>query len=191
MLFVPPAHPGSSYVLDGANCSTRWYLVVLQVKEILAEDSNVQPVSSPVTVCGDIHGQFHDLIKLFQTGGEVPSTNYIFMVRSVWFWSGGGCTTHGAQEWTAGANARRPLSRCAPVGAHRRPLNPAPGTTPFSTLSWARLHATGRGCPVNCGPYGLHASSAPLALRVPTPTPLADTCPLLSTSSDTDAGVAQ
>jgi hypothetical protein len=51
-----------------------------QVKEILVEESNVQPVNSPVTVCGDIHGQFHDLMKLFQTGGHVPSTNYIFMV---------------------------------------------------------------------------------------------------------------
>ena len=57
-------------------------LCLLQVKEILIEESNVQPVNSPVTVCGDIHGQFHDLMKLFQTGGHVPDTNYIFMVRS-------------------------------------------------------------------------------------------------------------
>lgn len=54
-----------------------------QVKEILIEESNVQPVNSPVTVCGDIHGQFHDLMKLFQTGGHVPETNYIFMVSFV------------------------------------------------------------------------------------------------------------
>lgn len=53
---------------------------ISQVKEILIEESNVQPVNSPVTVCGDIHGQFHDLMKLFQTGGHVPETNYIFMV---------------------------------------------------------------------------------------------------------------
>jgi Calcineurin-like phosphoesterase len=52
-----------------------------QVKEILVEESNVQPVNSPVTVCGDIHGQFHDLMKLFDTAGDVPGTNYIFMVR--------------------------------------------------------------------------------------------------------------
>lgn len=49
------------------------------VREMLLEESNVQPVASPVTVCGDIHGQFYDLLELFRTGGEMPTTNYIFM----------------------------------------------------------------------------------------------------------------
>lgn len=53
------------------------------VKQILIEESNVVSVSSPVTVCGDIHGQFFDLLELFRCGGEIPNTNYIFMVRCV------------------------------------------------------------------------------------------------------------
>lgn len=55
-------------------------ILCTKVKEILMEESNVTPVSSPVTVCGDIHGQFFDLIeKLFPTGGEIPQTKYIFI----------------------------------------------------------------------------------------------------------------
>jgi len=49
------------------------------VKEILMEESNVQPVNSPVTVCGDIHGQFYDLLELFHQGGHIPDSSYIFM----------------------------------------------------------------------------------------------------------------
>jgi serine/threonine-protein phosphatase 6 catalytic subunit len=50
-----------------------------KVKEILIEESNVQPVKAPVTICGDIHGQFHDLLELFNKGGEIPQSRYIFM----------------------------------------------------------------------------------------------------------------
>ena len=66
-----------------------------KAKEILAKESNVQEVimiyiiiidqcccvqvKCPVTVCGDVHGQFHDLMELFRIGGKSPDTNYLFM----------------------------------------------------------------------------------------------------------------
>ncbi|OJT12258.1 Serine/threonine-protein phosphatase 6 catalytic subunit [Trametes pubescens] len=52
-----------------------------RVRSILLEESNIQPVSSPVTICGDIHGQFWDLLELLRKGGPVPETSYIFMAR--------------------------------------------------------------------------------------------------------------
>jgi len=48
-------------------------------KEILQKEENVQPVKAPVTICGDVHGQFHDLAELFKIGGSLPDTNYLFM----------------------------------------------------------------------------------------------------------------
>ncbi|ORY16763.1 Metallo-dependent phosphatase-like protein [Clohesyomyces aquaticus] len=50
-----------------------------KARELLIEEGNVVGVDAPVTICGDIHGQFHDLMELFRVGGDVPDTNYLFM----------------------------------------------------------------------------------------------------------------
>ncbi|KAI7744636.1 hypothetical protein M8C21_001245, partial [Ambrosia artemisiifolia] len=51
----------------------------LKAMEILVEESNVQRVDAPVTICGDIHGQFYDMKELFKVGGDCPKTNYLFL----------------------------------------------------------------------------------------------------------------
>ncbi|KAI0136019.1 Metallo-dependent phosphatase [Hypoxylon sp. NC0597] len=50
-----------------------------KARELLIEEGNVVTVTAPVTICGDIHGQFHDLMELFRVGGDPPDTNYLFM----------------------------------------------------------------------------------------------------------------
>jgi serine/threonine-protein phosphatase 6 catalytic subunit len=55
-------------------------LLCARVREILVEESNIQPVRAPVTIAGDIHGQFWDVKELLRRGGMVPDTSYIFMV---------------------------------------------------------------------------------------------------------------
>eukprot|EP01002_Notosolenus_urceolatus_P004493 NODE_2186_length_1179_cov_9.623894_g1811_i0.p1 GENE.NODE_2186_length_1179_cov_9.623894_g1811_i0~~NODE_2186_length_1179_cov_9.623894_g1811_i0.p1 ORF type:complete len:316 (+),score=50.31 NODE_2186_length_1179_cov_9.623894_g1811_i0:174-1121(+) len=50
-----------------------------QAREIFGQENNVQPVKAPVTVCGDVHGQFHDLMELLRITGKPPDTNVLFM----------------------------------------------------------------------------------------------------------------
>ena len=50
-----------------------------KLKEILVEESNVQPVSAPVIIATGFKGHFWDLLKLFDTGGWPPNQSYIFL----------------------------------------------------------------------------------------------------------------
>ena len=46
---------------------------------VLKEEPNVLRINSPCTICGDIHGQFVDLVEIFRICGNVPDTNYLFL----------------------------------------------------------------------------------------------------------------
>lgn len=61
-------------------------LTTLEVKAILAKSRSIfmeQPtllkLSPPVKIVGDIHGQFFDLIRIFESCGYPPYTNYLFL----------------------------------------------------------------------------------------------------------------
>ena len=36
-------------------------------------------IQAPVTICRDTHGQYTDLLRLFEVGAHPPETNYLFL----------------------------------------------------------------------------------------------------------------
>ncbi|KFD51770.1 hypothetical protein M514_07297, partial [Trichuris suis] len=54
-------------------------MVIKLARDVLMNEETVLQLSSPVTICGDIHGQYFDLEELFTLGGQVPETRYLFL----------------------------------------------------------------------------------------------------------------
>ncbi|BAF23875.1 serine/threonine-protein phosphatase PP1-like [Oryza sativa Japonica Group] len=48
-------------------------------KDIFLSQPNLLELEAPINVCGDIHGQFSDLLRLFEFGGLPPTANYLFL----------------------------------------------------------------------------------------------------------------
>jgi len=46
---------------------------------IFSEQDMLLDLEAPLNLCGDIHGQFHDLLRIFENGGYPPTSNYLFL----------------------------------------------------------------------------------------------------------------
>lgn len=54
-------------------------LLCHMLKQQLLAVPNIMALQSPISVVGDIHGQFHDLLEIFRIGNSPPHTNYLFL----------------------------------------------------------------------------------------------------------------
>ncbi|EDV24142.1 uncharacterized protein TRIADDRAFT_27087 [Trichoplax adhaerens] len=54
-------------------------MLCLKSREIFLSQPILLELSAPLKICGDIHGQYNDLLRLFDTGGYPPDSNYLFL----------------------------------------------------------------------------------------------------------------
>jgi serine/threonine-protein phosphatase 2B catalytic subunit len=83
-LFLPNGLPNLEFLKDHFTKEGRLQeYQVIKILEMgadaLRKEPNLLKVAAPVTVCGDIHGQFYDLLKLFEVGGDPKETSYLFL----------------------------------------------------------------------------------------------------------------
>lgn len=48
-------------------------------REIFQSQPMLLELEAPINVCGDVHGQFHDLLRIFDAAGWPPEANYLFL----------------------------------------------------------------------------------------------------------------
>lgn len=50
-----------------------------RVREVFMEQPMLLELEAPLSLCGDVHGQYHDLLRIFEHGGFPPQSNYLFL----------------------------------------------------------------------------------------------------------------
>jgi serine/threonine-protein phosphatase PP1 catalytic subunit len=53
--------------------------IVRAAREIFLQQPMLLEISAPVNICGDTHGQYSDMLRLFEIGGFPPESNYLFL----------------------------------------------------------------------------------------------------------------
>jgi len=53
-------------------------LLCYRAKPVLLHQPMLLELEAPLKICGDVHGQYSDLLRLFEYGGFPPVSNYLF-----------------------------------------------------------------------------------------------------------------
>ncbi|CAK5266188.1 unnamed protein product [Mycena citricolor] len=67
------------FINEGRLREEHAFYIIETATEVLRLEGNVLEIDGGVTICGDIHGQYYDLMKLFEFGGNPAETTYLFL----------------------------------------------------------------------------------------------------------------
>lgn len=57
-------------------------MLCMTVRPKLLDQPMLLELTAPLKICGDVHGQYTDLLRLFEYGGFPPQANYLRLCRS-------------------------------------------------------------------------------------------------------------